>query len=108
MRAVVSRFTATISRLAGALLLAPVRFYRRFVTPALPARCKYHPTCSAYAVEAVRELGPLRGTIVAAWRLARCNPWSNGGYDPLSQRRLFRPTDDRPSSKPSPSSGASA
>jgi putative membrane protein insertion efficiency factor len=87
----VSRFTVRFSHAAGAVLLAPVRAYRRFVSPALPARCKYHPTCSAYAVQAVRELGPIRGTIVAAWRLARCNPWSNGGYDPVSARRLFKP-----------------
>jgi putative membrane protein insertion efficiency factor len=88
--ATVSRFTHRLSELAAALLLLPVRGYRRFISPAIPARCKYHPTCSTYAVEAVRELGPVRGTIVAAWRLARCNPWSNGGYDPLSERRLFR------------------
>jgi putative membrane protein insertion efficiency factor len=86
----VSRFTDGISRTASTVLLAPVRFYRRFVSPALPARCKYHPSCSAYAVQAVKELGPVKGTIVAAWRLARCNPWSNGGYDPLASRSLFR------------------
>ncbi len=74
---------STVSRFTAAVLLAPVRFYQRFVSPALPARCKYHPTCSAYAVQAVRELGPIRGTILGAWRLARCNPWSNGGYDPV-------------------------
>jgi uncharacterized protein len=88
--ATVSRFTQRLSELAAELLLLPVRAYRRFVSPAIPARCKYHPSCSAYAVEAVRELGPVRGAIVAAWRLARCNPWSNGGYDPLTERRLFR------------------
>jgi putative membrane protein insertion efficiency factor len=88
--ATVSRFTHRLSALTAALVLFPVRAYRRFVSPALPARCKYYPSCSAYAIEAVRELGPLRGTIVASWRLARCNPWSNGGYDPLSERRLFR------------------
>ncbi|MGI8460714.1 MAG: membrane protein insertion efficiency factor YidD [Solirubrobacterales bacterium] len=86
-------------------MLAPVRFYRRFVTPALPARCKYHPSCSAYAVEAVRKLGPFRGAIVAAWRLARCNPWSNGGYDPIAGRRLFRDPD---ADQGSHSSGAHA
>ena len=90
MSATVSRFTHGVSHAAASILLAPVRLYRRFVSPALPARCKYHPTCSAYAIEAVRELGPLRGAVVAAWRLARCNPWSNGGYDPVSERRLFR------------------
>jgi len=90
----VSRFTHGAGRVAAAVLLAPIRLYQRFVSPALPARCKYHPTCSAYAVQALRELGPIRGTIVAAWRLARCNPWSNGGYDPLADRNLFRACDD--------------
>jgi putative membrane protein insertion efficiency factor len=88
--ATVSRFTHRISELAAALLVLPLRVYRRFVSPAIPARCKYHPSCSAYALEAVRELGLARGVVVAGWRLARCNPWSNGGYDPLSARKLFR------------------
>lgn len=91
MSATVSRFTHVVSQAGSAVLLAPVRLYQRFVSPVLPARCKYHPTCSAYAVESVRELGVLRGVVVAAWRLARCNPWSNGGYDPVSARSLFRP-----------------
>ncbi|HYU60862.1 MAG TPA: membrane protein insertion efficiency factor YidD [Solirubrobacterales bacterium] len=78
---------------AVALLLLPLRVYQRLISPALPRRCKYHPTCSAYAAEALRELGPLRGTIVAAWRLARCNPFSDGGYDPLEARALFRPAE---------------
>ena len=72
------------------LLLLPVHFYRRVITPALPQRCKYYPTCSAYAVQSVRELGVVRGVIVAAWRLARCNPWSHGGVDELADRSLFR------------------
>lgn len=70
--------------------LAPLLLYQRVISPALPARCKYHPTCSAYAIQAVRELGILRGTAVAAWRLARCNPWSHGGVDELGDRSLFR------------------
>jgi putative membrane protein insertion efficiency factor len=73
------------------MVLAPLRLYQRFVSPALPRRCKYEPTCSAYAVEAVRELGPVRGMIVAAWRLLRCNPFSHGGYDPVEARTLFNP-----------------
>ena len=72
-----------------ALVLAPVRFYQRFVSPALPRHCKYEPTCSQYAVDAVRELGVARGGVLAAWRLLRCNPFSHGGYDPVSARRLF-------------------
>ena len=76
-----------------AILLAPIRFYQRFISPALPRRCKYEPTCSAYAVDAVRELGVIRGSILAGWRLLRCNPWSHGGWDPVSDRKLFRAHD---------------
>jgi putative membrane protein insertion efficiency factor len=80
-------------------LLLPLRAYQRAISPALPRRCKYEPTCSAYATQALRELGPLRGTLVAAWRIVRCNPFSHGGYDPLEERKLFppeaRPTDSR-------------
>jgi uncharacterized protein len=70
-------------------VLAPVHLYRRLISPLLPRRCKFEPTCSAYAIEAVEELGAMRGTVVAAWRLLRCNPWSHGGYDPVSAQRLF-------------------
>jgi putative membrane protein insertion efficiency factor len=77
-------------RVARAIVLLPLLAYRRLISPALPARCKYYPTCSAYAEQAVRELGVVRGSILAAWRLARCNPWSHGGVDELADRRLFR------------------
>ena len=77
-------------RLLTAILLAPVRLYQRFVSPGLPRRCKYEPTCSTYAVEALRVHGPLRGGVLAIWRLLRCNPFSHGGYDPVSAQRLFR------------------
>jgi uncharacterized protein len=70
--------------------IAPVRLYQRIVSPGLPRRCKYHPTCSAYAVEAVRRYGILRGFVLAAWRLLRCNPLSNGGFDYVEDQKLFR------------------
>ena len=73
-----------------AVLVAPVRFYQRFVSPALPRRCKYHPTCSEYAVQSIRTYGVLRGLVLAAWRLLRCNPWSHGGYDPVEAQTIFR------------------
>jgi putative membrane protein insertion efficiency factor len=76
-------------RAARAVVLAPVRFYRRFVSPGLPPRCKYEPSCSRYAVQAVERYGILRGLVLAAWRLLRCNPWSHGGYDPVEDQRLF-------------------
>ena len=79
-----------MKRFLTGLLLAPIRLYQRFVSPALPRRCKYYPTCSAYAVEAVREFGLVRGAILAGWRLLRCNPLSRGGYDPVEAQTLFK------------------
>jgi putative membrane protein insertion efficiency factor len=77
-------------RLAAAAFTIPIRLYQRFISPLFPRRCKYEPTCSAYAVEAVRSFGPLRGTVLAAWRLLRCNPFSHGGHDPVGSQRVFR------------------
>jgi putative membrane protein insertion efficiency factor len=76
-------------RLARRAATAPVRVYRRYVSPLLPPRCKYHPTCSEYAVQAVESFGILRGSALGIWRLLRCNPWSHGGYDPVSAQTLF-------------------
>ena len=79
-------------RAAQALLTAPIRLYQRFISPLLPRRCKYEPTCSAYAVEAVRSFGAARGSVLALWRLLRCNPLSDGGHDPVSSQQVFRRT----------------
>ena len=86
--------------IAKRIWLAPVVLYQRAISPALPARCKYHPTCSAYAVQAVESYGILRGSVLAGWRLLRCNPWSHGGLDPVSAQTLFRspPSASRPHS----------
>ena len=78
-----------MSALRGALI-APIRLYQRVISPALPARCKYHPSCSQYAVGAVRRYGVLRGVVLAGWRLLRCNPWSHGGVDFVEDQKLFR------------------
>ncbi len=77
--------------------LAAIGLYQRVISPALPRRCKYHPTCSAYAMQAVQRYGILRGAVLAGWRLLRCNPFSHGGYDPVSRQTLFR-------KRPSPTS----
>jgi putative membrane protein insertion efficiency factor len=74
---------------AAAIFL--VRAYQRGVSPLLGTRCKYHPSCSQYALEALRELGLVRGLLVSGWRLLRCNPWSDGGVDHVRDRRMFRP-----------------
>jgi putative membrane protein insertion efficiency factor len=78
------------ARLARAIATAPIVAYQRVISPALPRRCKYEPTCSRYAVDAVRQYGILRGLVLAGWRLLRCNPWSYGGYDPVAAQRVFR------------------
>jgi putative membrane protein insertion efficiency factor len=63
-------------------VIAPIRLYQWLIAPLLPANtCKYHPSCSEYAVLAIRKHGVLRGLPMAAWRLVRCNPWSHGGVD---------------------------
>jgi putative membrane protein insertion efficiency factor len=67
-----------------------IRLYRRAVSPLLPRRCKYEPSCSAYALEAIRSFGFARGVVLAGWRLLRCNPFSHGGYDPVEAQTLFK------------------
>ena len=68
----------------------PVHAYRTIVSPLLGPRCKYHPTCSRYALDALDEVGVVRGSILAVWRILRCNPWSHGGVDHVRDRRIFR------------------
>ena len=76
---------------AAAILL--VRVYRAVMSPLVPqtigGRCKYHPSCSQYALDALREFGFARGSFLAAWRLLRCNPWSHGGVDYAHDQRVF-------------------
>jgi hypothetical protein len=72
------------------LLLALIRAYQRLFSSWMPRRCKYEPTCSAYAVQAIGRFGPLRGSLLAAWRLLRCNPFSHGGFDPVPRRFTLR------------------
>jgi len=79
--------------------IAPIRVYQRLISPALPRRCKYEPTCSRYAAQAIERYGILRGLALAAWRVLRCNPFSHGGFDPVEEQRLFRPR-PTPSSRP--------
>ena len=73
------------------ILLAFVWIYRRTISPILPPTCRYHPSCSAYAFEALSVHGALKGTALAGWRLVRCNPFSPGGLDPVPRRGEWRP-----------------
>jgi uncharacterized protein len=69
--------------------IASIWMYRFTVSPLLGNRCKYHPSCSQYALDALREYGFVKGSILAGWRLLRCNPWSHGGVDYVEDQRLF-------------------
>jgi len=69
----------------GRALLALVRAYRLFVSPLLPPACRYRPTCSEYAAEAITKHGALRGSMLAAMRVARCHPLHRGGFDPVPE-----------------------
>lgn len=72
------------------VLVLPIRAYQRLISPLIGQHCKYYPSCSEYAVQAVQRFGILRGLVLAGWRLLRCNPWSDGGYDPVEEQRLFK------------------
>lgn len=72
------------------LALSGIDAYRRWISPAIPRRCRYEPSCSAYAAEAVSRFGAPRGLLLAAWRLLRCNPFSHGGFDPVPRRFTLR------------------
>ena len=71
------------------LAIGLVRLYRSTLGLLFAGRCKYHPTCSQYAIDALQEFGVVRGVALSMWRLARCNPWSHGGVDHARDQRLF-------------------
>jgi putative membrane protein insertion efficiency factor len=71
------------------LAIGLIGMYRWTVSPLLGDRCKYHPSCSQYALDALREYGLVKGSILAGWRLLRCNPWSHGGVDYAKDQKLF-------------------
>ena len=81
---------ATATRLPALLGIGLIHLYRRTAGVLWGGNCKYHPSCSQYALDAVREYGLVRGTALAGWRLLRCNPWSRGGVDYAEDQRLFR------------------
>jgi len=72
------------------VLIALIRVYQRFISPLLGPQCRYAPTCSQYAVEALRTHGAIKGSALAGWRILRCNPFSRGGFDPVPPGK--RPT----------------
>jgi len=73
------------------LAVALVRGYQRLISPLFPRRCKYHPTCSLYAVGSITVHGAVKGSLLTGWRLLRCNPWNRGGIDPVPVRGRWLP-----------------
>jgi len=72
-----------LSRTIASVLLLPIRFYRRLISPWTPPSCRFTPSCSAYAEEALRTLNPIKAVGLIAWRIVRCQPFCEGGYDPV-------------------------
>ncbi|MDH6354783.1 putative membrane protein insertion efficiency factor [Dysgonomonas sp. PH5-45] len=72
-----------MKKILSKILLGLVYFYKYSISPLLPAACRYTPTCSEYAVEAIKKHGPFKGGWLAVKRIARCNPWGGHGYDPV-------------------------
>ena len=72
------------------LAILLIKFYRKCISPLFPAKCKYYPTCSAYALTAFSRFGFVRGFLLAGWRILRCNPWSMGGIDPVPEKFTFK------------------
>ena len=73
----------TIKKILAFLLLLPIRFYQTCITPYTPPSCRFTPTCSEYARQAIIKHGPFKGLALAVWRILRCNPWGGSGYDPV-------------------------
>ena len=71
-------------------LLAAIAAYQRWFSAPRQRRCRYEPTCSAYAAESIERFGSLRGLLLASWRVLRCNPFSHGGFDPVPKRFTLR------------------
>ena len=65
------------------ILISLIKFYQKYISPMKSTRCPYIPTCSQYGLEAIQKYGALKGSLLAAWRILRCNPFSKGGYDPV-------------------------
>lgn len=72
-----------LTKIGEKVLIAPIVVYRHAISPLLPATCRYTPTCSQYAIEAIKKHGPLKGSFLAAKRIGRCHPWGGHGYDPV-------------------------
>ena len=72
-----------LSEFLATILILPIRFYQKSISPLTPPSCRFTPTCSQYAIEALRKHGPFKGMYLAVRRILRCHPWGGSGYDPV-------------------------
>ena len=72
-----------MKNIISTILILPIRFYQKFISPLCPGVCRYTPTCSQYAIDAIKTHGALKGLWLTTKRLARCHPWGGCGYDPV-------------------------
>ena len=72
-----------ISKIITRVLLLPIEFYQKAISPYTPPACRFTPTCSEYARQALKKYGPIKGLALAIWRILKCNPWGGSGYDPV-------------------------
>ncbi|MBR0493280.1 MAG: membrane protein insertion efficiency factor YidD [Muribaculaceae bacterium] len=79
----IGRLCRAVMHGLGWLLIQPIRFYQRYISPLTPPTCRFTPSCSNYAIQAIRKHGPFKGLALAVWRILRCNPWGGSGYDPV-------------------------
>ena len=77
-----------IERLFSRFLLGVIKLYRYLISPFLGNRCRFHPSCSEYAVEAIQIHGPFKGFLLGVWRILRCAPWGKGGFDPVPKKEF--------------------
>ncbi len=80
---IIIRIATSLKSLAVFIFCLPIHFYRKCVSPMFPPTCRFTPTCSQYAIEALKKHGPIKGLLLTIWRILRCNPWGGSGYDPV-------------------------
>lgn len=79
-----------IRKIGERMLILPIKFYRGSISPMLPPACRFTPTCSQYAIEAIETHGPLKGMMLTAKRIGKCHPWGGSGYDPVPPKKLSK------------------
>lgn len=96
------RLVSLTGRGLGAVMIGCVQIYRICFSPMLPPSCRHFPTCSTYAIQAIRKHGPLTGFGLTTWRLLRCHPWGAWGYDPVPEAGLWKRARQRLFGRPDP------